>query len=92
MYGILGKKKCLLAAHGAHIDRYDYCPHHPTEGQPPYRVRCGCRKPLAGMLVRAAAELGLDLARSYMVGDKLTDVEAGARAGLGCGQQGRYQQ
>jgi D-glycero-D-manno-heptose 1,7-bisphosphate phosphatase len=68
----------LLAEHGAHIDRYYFCPHHPTEGVGPYRISCQCRKPRRGMLLRAAEELGLDLARSVLVGDKLSDLEAGS--------------
>ena len=68
-----------LARAGAHLDGIYICPHHPTEGQPPYRERCECRKPKPGLLLRAADELGLDLARSTMVGDKATDL-APARA------------
>jgi D-glycero-D-manno-heptose 1,7-bisphosphate phosphatase len=71
----------LLAAGGAVIDAYYYCPHHPTEGERPYRQECACRKPKPGMLLRAGGELQLDLARSFMVGDKLSDLEAGAAAG-----------
>jgi D-glycero-D-manno-heptose 1,7-bisphosphate phosphatase len=51
-----------------------HCPHGPTDG-------CECRKPEPGLLRRAAAELGIDLGRSWMVGDILNDVEAGRRAG-----------
>ncbi len=71
----------LLAERSAHVDRYYVCPHHPTEGAAPYRRECDCRKPRPGLLLRAAAELGLDLAASCMVGDKLSDLEAGAAAG-----------
>ncbi len=71
----------LLEPYGAHIDRYYYCPHHPTEGFSPYLANCECRKPRAGMLLRAATELSLDLSRSYIVGDKISDLEAGANAG-----------
>jgi D-glycero-D-manno-heptose 1,7-bisphosphate phosphatase len=71
----------LLRRHGAHIDRYYYCLHHPTEGIGPYRCDCECRKPRPGMLHRATRDLGLDLSRSCMVGDKLCDLEAGANAG-----------
>lgn len=70
-----------LAAGGARVDRIYHCPHHPTEGTPPYRAECDCRKPRPGMLKQAAQDLGLDLARSFMVGDKIIDVEAGHRAG-----------
>jgi len=71
----------LLGLHDAHVDRFYYCPHHPTEGTGRYRAHCSCRKPAPGMLLRAAAELDLDLGRSYLVGDKVSDLEAGAAAG-----------
>ena len=71
----------LLELHNARIDRYYYCPHHPTEGLHPYRTACECRKPRPGMLLRAAAELHLDLSRSYMVGDRMSDLETGSNAG-----------
>jgi D-glycero-D-manno-heptose 1,7-bisphosphate phosphatase len=71
----------LLAAEDAHIDRYYYCPHHPTEGLGPYRLDCGCRKPKPGMLLKAAEEFGLNLKRCYIVGDKALDIETGWRAG-----------
>lgn len=71
----------LLAAHGARIDAYYHCPHHPDHGDEPYRRECECRKPLAGMLRRAADEHDLDLSRSWMVGDRLSDAQAGAAAG-----------
>ena len=71
---------------GAHLDGVYVCPHHPTEGAPPYRMVCDCRKPKPGLLLRAAAELGLDLSRATLVGDKGSDLEAaravGARAVL----------
>jgi D-glycero-D-manno-heptose 1,7-bisphosphate phosphatase len=73
----------LLADRGAAIDRYYYCPHHPTAGLGPYRVECECRKPRPGMLLRAAADLGLDLPRSFLIGDNVSDVQAGTRAGCG---------
>jgi len=66
---------------GAHLDGIYYCPHHPTAGIGPYRMDCARRKPNPGMLYRAARELGLDLRRSVLVGDKLSDIEAGVRAG-----------
>jgi D-glycero-D-manno-heptose 1,7-bisphosphate phosphatase len=71
----------LLAGQGGHITRYYYCPHHPTEGRSPYRVDCQCRKPRPGMLLQAARDLSLELQESYLVGDKLSDLEAGASAG-----------
>ena len=72
----------MLAEHGAYLDGYYHCPHHPSVGPPPYRRRCRCRKPGAGMLLQARGALGLDLSRSYMVGDKISDVEMALRHGL----------
>ncbi|HQR37513.1 MAG TPA: HAD family hydrolase [Blastocatellia bacterium] len=63
-----------LAAQGATLDAIYYCPHHPTAGEPPYRADCECRKPRPGMLLQAAAEHDIDLASSYVVGDKYSDV------------------
>ena len=68
---------------GAEVDGVYYCPHHPDYGRPPYRQVCVCRKPNPGLLRRAALELGLDLEASYMVGDSLTDLQAGWNAGCG---------
>jgi D-glycero-D-manno-heptose 1,7-bisphosphate phosphatase len=64
----------LLAQEGISLDHVRYCPHAPWEG-------CECRKPAPGLLLAASAELGLDLASSFMIGDKPSDVEAGRRAG-----------
>lgn len=71
----------ILRAEGAFLDGIYCCPHHPTEGKGDYLQSCDCRKPAPGLLLRAARELRLDLARSYMVGDTLKDIEAGTRAG-----------
>lgn len=70
----------MLVAAGARVDAWYYCPHHP-EGREPYQQACDCRKPLPGMLLQAAAEHGIDLSRSWMIGDKAVDVEAGFAAG-----------
>jgi D-glycero-D-manno-heptose 1,7-bisphosphate phosphatase len=70
-----------LEREGAWIDRIYYCPHHPTEGKPPYNVVCSCRKPETGMLRQAAQEFGLDLRRSFVVGDRIVDIQAGRAAG-----------
>lgn len=64
----------LLSRYGAWLDGVYYCPHHPQEGRPPYRLRCLCRKPRPGMLHRAATEHRLDLEDCYMVGDSGRDV------------------
>jgi D-glycero-D-manno-heptose 1,7-bisphosphate phosphatase len=71
----------LLAAAGAEIRAFYVCPHHPSADVPEYRVACDCRKPRPGLLLRAAKDVGIDLSHSFMVGDRLSDVAAGARAG-----------
>jgi D-glycero-D-manno-heptose 1,7-bisphosphate phosphatase len=70
-----------LAAGGAKVDGIYYCPHHPTEAIGAYRIRCDCRKPDVGMARRAAEDLALDLSRSYVIGDKQSDMELAARIG-----------
>lgn len=73
--------RACLAAEGATLDAIYYCPHHPDGVVPELALHCGCRKPEPGMLLRAADELRLSLADSWLVGDILDDVEAGHRAG-----------
>ena len=63
-----------LAACGVSLDAARYCPHAPEDG-------CDCRKPAPGLILAAAEELGLDLSRSFVVGDRESDVEAGRAAG-----------
>lgn len=70
-----------LAARGVALDAIYHCPHHPDGTVAGLAVRCDCRKPAPGMALRAARDLGLDLSRSWFVGDILDDVEAGARVG-----------
>ncbi|HET7095448.1 MAG TPA: HAD family hydrolase [Thermomicrobiales bacterium] len=70
-----------LAGLGVVIDAIEHCPHHPDGAIAELAIRCTCRKPMPGMLLRAAADLDLDLSRSWMVGDILDDVDAGHRAG-----------
>ncbi|MCK5682014.1 HAD family hydrolase [bacterium] len=71
----------LLAAEGARIDDFFYCPHHPEAGFAPYKMSCRCRKPAPGMLLEAAEKHHLTLDKSYVIGDKLIDVELGLEAG-----------
>lgn len=75
----------LLGREGAYLDAIYACPHHPDRGfpgeRPELKGECSCRKPRPGMLLRAAEELNIDLARSWMVGDRPSDVEAGTAAG-----------
>jgi len=67
---------------GAAPDRFYYCPHHPEAGTPPLRRRCRCRKPGTALVRRAVRELGLDLARSYCVGDHARDLALAAALGV----------
>ncbi len=69
-----------LQSFGVTLDGIYVCPHHPDKGQPPYDIDCDCRKGKPGMLLQAAEDLKIDLVRSFMVGDKLTDLEAGKAA------------
>jgi D-glycero-D-manno-heptose 1,7-bisphosphate phosphatase len=70
-----------LAAGGARVDAYYYCPHYRTGVVAEYVKACDCRKPGPGMLHRAAADLGLDLTRSFVVGDRWHDIGAGRAVG-----------
>lgn len=71
----------LGQAGGDSIDAFYICPHHPNANLPAYRVVCECRKPRPGMLLQAAEEHNLDLHASFMVGDRITDIIAGMKAG-----------
>ena len=66
----------LLAIEGASVDALYYCTHHPD-----YDIKCDCRKPRPGLLIAASKELGISLPQSFMVGDKLIDIQAGKAAG-----------
>lgn len=70
-----------LAHQGSRLDAVYYCPHLPAGTIPAYAVACDCRKPKPGLILRAAKEHRLDMARSFMVGDKPCDIETAARAG-----------
>lgn len=75
------KIRSLLAEHEVELQGFYYCPHHPDGKVSPYAVQCNCRKPMPGLLHRAADGHGVDLSQSWMIGDILHDVEAGRRAG-----------
>lgn len=81
MHAVNAELVAQLKQSGARLDGVYVCPHHPTEGQPPFRADCECRKPRPGLLRRAATELDLDLAASTVVGDKPSDLEAAAAVG-----------
>lgn len=70
-----------LAQYGVTLSGFYYCPHSPDGTVARYATACTCRKPMPGMLLRAAHEHGIDLEQSWMIGDILNDVEAGRRAG-----------
>ena len=71
----------VLDAAGAAVEGYYYCPHSPYATVERYRVDCECRKPKPGMILAAAREHGLDLARSFVIGDRWRDIEMGTAAG-----------
>jgi len=72
----------MLEEEGSHIDKTYYCPHHPEAKVEEYRQVCGCRKPNTAMLEQGAKELGVELAGSYMIGDRYSDVATGHNAGI----------
>jgi len=94
-----GSLRAAMEAGGARLDGIYYCPHHPSVGEPPYRHDCDCRKPRPGLLRRAAAELDIDLARSWVIGDRHGDLQlawnVGARgamvkSGYGLGEMAHH--
>lgn len=72
-----------LEAEGISLDAVEYCPHLPDAPVDRYRVECDCRKPKPGMLKRAIEALDIDPAASFLVGDRLSDVQAGRAARIG---------
>jgi len=78
---VTDKMRDSVAECGGRIDAVYYCLHHPEAALPAYRTQCECRKPRPGLLLRAARELNVDLEGTYMVGDGITDIQAGRAAG-----------
>ncbi|MGE0133798.1 MAG: D-glycero-alpha-D-manno-heptose-1,7-bisphosphate 7-phosphatase [Dehalococcoidia bacterium] len=78
---VRGRLALLLAAHGARLDGFYYCPHLPHAPVTKYARVCACRKPADGLLHAAASDLAIDLADAWLIGDILDDIEAGRRAG-----------
>jgi D-glycero-D-manno-heptose 1,7-bisphosphate phosphatase len=64
------------------VDGYYFCPHHPEYGVGPYRKECADRKPQPGMILRASTDHRIDLNNSFLVGDRCSDLQAGAAAGI----------
>jgi len=71
-----------LARHGAHIDAFYYCPHHPEAGNATYRKACACRKPQPGLIFQAMQEWPVEIANSLLIGDNKRDVAAAEAAGV----------
>ncbi len=65
--------------YGGNIVECYYCPHHSEKGLEQYKIKCNCRKPEAGMLIDAIARYDIDVEKSYMVGDKVSDIKAGEK-------------
>lgn len=72
----------LLRKEGAEIDYFFYCPHHPEHGIGAYRTHCHCRKPETGLLERAEQYCKVDKEHSWMIGDKMSDIDAGCNYGV----------
>lgn len=75
------RMEILLKAEGAHLDGIYYCPHHPKVGLPEYVMDCACRKPNTGMIKSASKELKIEVGDSYVIGDKIIDIELAHKAG-----------
>lgn len=82
---IHNKMETLLGLDGAYLDHIYYCPHHPDKGFPgevlEYKIKCDCRKPAPGMILKAQKDFNIDLENSYMIGDMKSDILCGKNAG-----------
>ena len=86
LQSIHDKMETELGKEGAFIDAIYYCPHHPDKGfegeRPEFKILCNCRKPMPGLLLKAAEDWNIDLQTSFIIGDSVRDVEAGKNAYL----------
>ena len=73
--------QALLARESARLDAIYYCPHHPEGSVPEYSIRCTCRKPQPGMLLYAAKSLNVALPTSWLIGNNISDIQAGLSSG-----------
>jgi len=71
-----------LKKHGAHVDAFYYCPHHPQGKVERYCMICNCRKPATGMLIQAFQEWNVDLEKALLIGDKISDIQAAEAIGI----------
>jgi len=78
---ITQKMKDELAVHDAYLDRIYYCLHHPDATLPEYKINCNCRKPKPGLLIKGCEEFNISPETSYLIGDGLTDIQAGKSIG-----------
>lgn len=72
--------KKILRTKKIEIDGFYYCPHHPNAKIKKYAIKCKCRKPMPGLITKAASDQNIDLSKSFLIGDILNDIEAGRRA------------
>lgn len=82
LHEIQSKLETALDGADIHFVAFYYCYHHPDSAVPIYGGPCECRKPSPYFLQKAAVEYGVDLGHSWMVGDRLSDIECGERAGV----------
>ncbi len=83
---IHNKMETLLGEDGAYIDRIYFCPHHPDKGFkgeiPELKIKCECRKPSPGMILKAEKDLNIDLEKSWLIGDSTTDIKTAEDVGI----------
>lgn len=82
MHALHDHMQCELGKIGVTIDAFYHCPHLPNAEVAAYALECDCRKPAPGMILRAIAEHGIDPTKSFMIGDKQRDIDAGNAAGV----------
>ncbi len=71
-----------LEKKNAHIDGFFFCPHYPKGSVPEYSIECNCRKPKTGLIDKACHALSIDRSKSYVIGDRSTDIELATRCGM----------
>lgn len=81
LHGVEIRLRELFAESGVPLAGFFYCPHHPEGTVPGYATTCECRKPSPGLILTGSKQLGVDPQDCWMIGDQVTDVEAGQRAG-----------
>lgn len=72
---------CQLIKFGLKVDKYYYCPHHPEGTVKKYSITCKCRKPSPGLIFDAVKDFDIDISKSFLIGDKISDIEAAQKAG-----------